>query len=247
MVLGIYTSAAGMQPRINQLNNVAHNLANKTTYGYKKESIFLRQLITAQNALDHALGIERTEVPEDVRIDYSQGSFHNTGAQYDIAIHGPGYFRLQDAAGTIFYSRDGNFQLMPNGYLMNTEGMYLLDMNNQPISLTGENVRIVPNGNVFEEDRLVTRIGLADFDPADYPNLNSRGRGIFTRPAVINEIPRDPNAEILQGTLEESNVKSIEEMVSMMELFRFFESGQRSIQIQDQTLNRVVTEVGVVR
>ena len=62
MVQGMYTAVSGMIPRINQVRNVANNIANQTTHGYKKSSIFLRALITAQYALDHASGIERTKI-----------------------------------------------------------------------------------------------------------------------------------------------------------------------------------------
>ena len=63
MIRGIYTAVGGMVPRMNQVRNVADNLANQTTHGYKKNSLFMRELITAQYALDHANGVERTEVP----------------------------------------------------------------------------------------------------------------------------------------------------------------------------------------
>ena len=247
MIRGIYTAVSGMIPRMNQVMNVADNLANQTTHGYKKNSLFLRQLITAQYALDHANGIERTEVPEEYRIDFSQGGLEKTDRTYDIALNGPGFFRVQDAAGTVTYTRNGRFYLDQNGQLSNAEGMILLSNVNTPVTITGTNTEIMANGEIFEDDALRSRIGIADFDPADYQQLAYMGKGLYTNPAAVNEIAPDPLTEMYQGYLEESNVNPVLAMVDMMEMFRMFELGQKSIQIQDQTLQQSVTEVGVVR
>ncbi|MFC1551463.1 flagellar hook-basal body protein [Candidatus Latescibacterota bacterium] len=247
MIRGIYTAVSGMVPRMNQVRNVADNLANQTTYGYKKNSLFMRELITAQYALDHANGVERTEVPEEYRIDFSQGGLEKTDRPFDLALNGPGFFRIQDPAGAITYTRNGRFYLDQNGQMVNSEGMILLNNNNAPVTIRGTDPEIMANGEVFEDGALRTRIGITDFDPADYPALANIGKGLFAKPAAVNEIAPDTKTEMFQGYIEESNVNPVLAMVDMMEMFRMFELGQKSIQIQDQTLQRSVTEVGVVR
>ncbi|MFC1649938.1 flagellar hook-basal body protein [Candidatus Latescibacterota bacterium] len=247
MIRGIYTAVSGMIPRMNQVRNVADNLANQTTYGYKKNSLFLRQLITAQSALDHANGVERTEVPEEYRIDFSQGGLDKTDRTFDIGLNGSGFFRVQDNTGNIMYTRNGRFYLDQNGQMANSTGMILLDANNNPVNIRGTNPEIMANGELFEDGALRTRVGIADFDPNDYQALSNMGKGLFTAPAGVNEIAPDTGTEMFQGYLEESNVNPVLAMVDMMEMFRTFEMGQKSIQIQDQTLQKVVTEVGVVR
>lgn len=247
MIQGIYTSVSGMIPRMNQQTNVANNLANQSTHGYKKGAIFLRQLITAQYALDHAMGIERTEVPENFMIDYTQGTFDNTGNIYDIALNGSGFFRVRDNAGNVYYTRSGRFYLDPDGNMMNSSGMYLLNDRNNIIRIQGRNVEIMANGDIYDDGKFTDTIGLADFNPNDYQTLNRIGMGLFAKPAAVNEAQPNPETNMLQGFLEDSNVKPILAMVDLIEIFRTFELGQKSIQIQDQTLQRVVTEVGTVR
>ena len=247
MVQGMYTAVSGMIPRINQVRNVANNIANQTTHGYKKSSIFLRALITAQYALDHASGIERTEVPEDFRIDFSQGTFEKTDRTYDIALNGSGFFRVMDNAGNINYTRNGSFYLDQNGQMINSIGMFLLDDSNNIIRIQGRNVEIMGNGDIYEDGLYRDTIGYTDFDANDYQTLNNLGRGLFAKLAAVNEIQPNPDTQMLQGFLEDSNVNPILAMVDMIEMFRIFELGQKSIQIQDQTLQKVVTEVGVVR
>jgi len=103
------------------------------------------------------------------------------------------------------------------------------------------------NGEIYEEGEHTDTIGLADFDTTDYQTLNSIGMGLFAKPAAVNEVQANPETKMLQGFLEDSNVDPILAMVDMIELFRSFELGQKSIQIQDMTLQRVITEVGIVR
>jgi flagellar basal-body rod protein FlgF len=247
MVIGLYTSAGGMLPRIVQQESIATNLANASTNGYKKGSIFLRTLIDADSALDHAQGKNWNPRPENLRIDYTQGSFNQTGNPLDIALNGPGFMRVSDSAGKMFYTRDGRFHLNPGGYLANGSGMLLLDDTNKPIRIQGTMVALLGDGTVRVDDVQVARIGLTDFKPADYLSLQSLGMGLFRKPSATAE--KVPGAATLlqQGYLEDSNVEPVQTMVDMIETFRTFEMGQKSIQIQDQSLQRVVTELGSVR
>ena len=247
MIRGIYTTVSGMLPRMNQQNNIANNIANVNTHGFKKGTLFMRQLITAQYALDHAMGNDRTEVPEEFRIDYSQGTFDKTDSEYDIALNGPGFLRVVDNTGNMHYTRNGRFYLDLDGNMINSGGMFLLNESNEVINIQGGNVKIMTNGDIYEDEVLRNTIGLADFDVNDYQALNSLGMGLFAKPAAINEIQPNIGTKMLQGFLEDSNVEPIQAMVDMIEMFRAFEMGQKSIQIQDQTLQRVVTEVGTVR
>ena len=90
-------------------------------------------------------------------------------------------------------------------------------------------------------------VGLADFAQADYEQLVGTGKQQFAKPAAVNEIRPSVSTIVMQGYLEESNVDPVLTMVEMIDVFRMYELGQKSIQIQDQTLQRVVTEVGAVR
>jgi len=247
MIQGLYTAVGGMIPRMNQQDNVANNLANLNTSGYKKTNLFMRRLITAQYALDHALGNPRTEVPEEFMIDFKQGTFDRTDNPYDIALNGSGFLRVRDAAGDVKYTRNGRFFLDPDGTMITSSGMVLLNDRNDPISISGLNARIMPNGDIYDNGVLADTVGIADFAPADYQALRGIGGGMFVKPAAVAEQPPNPGTKMLQGFLEDSNVEPISTMVDMIEQFRMFELGQKSIQIQDQSLQRVVTEVGTVR
>ena len=247
MIRGLHTAAAGMIPRMSQMDNVADNLANSVTHGFKKSEVFLRTLIDAQYALDHALGQQWQTAPEEVWTDFSQGSFEQTGNTLDVALNGRGFFRVRDAAGIEYYTRDGRFQRDLNGYLINHQGMYVLNERGLPINVDGNTVRIDPDGAIFVDGVEEDRFSLADVADADYPTLQRTGSGLFQRPAAVNPVPASQDTSFMQGYLEDSNVEPMQTMVDMIQLFREYELGQRSIQIQDQTLQRLVTEVGSVR
>ena len=248
MVTGIYTASAGMYPRFVQLDALANNLANATTNGFKRTEVFQRRLITASDALDRALGMTQpTDVAEEIRIDFSQGTFEQTGNHFDIAINGQGFFRVRDADGTVFYTRNGSFEHDPAGFIINDAGMYLLDENFAPIQVEDGTLEIFTNGHLEIDGEETAVIGLANFAPADLDQLMGVGMGLYSRPAAVTESPFGADAEILQGFLEDANTDTIQELIEMIELFRIYESDQKVIQTHDQSLNRVVNEVGVLR
>jgi flagellar basal-body rod protein FlgG len=125
--------------------------------------------------------------------------------------------------------------------------MYLLNDRYNIITIDGDEVTIFGNGEIMVDGEYSQTIGLADFAEADYDALESVGAELFRNPGGINEIQTSDKTIFLQGFLEDSNVEPVNEMVDMIEIFRMFELGQKSIQIQDQSLQRVVTEVGTVR
>ncbi|MFC1606747.1 flagellar hook-basal body protein [Candidatus Latescibacterota bacterium] len=247
MIKGLYTASYGMMPRITQQDAIANNLANMSTSGYKKSNMFMRELITADNALDHVLGRERSQVAEYHLTDFTQGEFNPTGNKFDLALNGPGFFRIRDDQGATLFSRSGQFHLDNNSYLVNKDNMFVLNDSFTPIQIRGDEVEIEGNGDIMVDGAYFQTIGLGDFAQNDYASLEGVGAELFRNNGNIQEIRSSEATAFMQGYLEESNVKSIDEMVKMIEIHRMFELGQKTIQIQDQSLQRVVTEVGVVR
>jgi flagellar basal-body rod protein FlgF len=137
--------------------------------------------------------------------------------------------------------------LTPEGRMVNSSGMSLLDTQGKPITITGQAVAIMGDGTIEVDGETTVTLGVADFDPNGYLGLENVGMGLFRKPAATNEAAKNTGTQVLQGNLEDSNADIIRQMVDMIAISRTFEMGQKSIQIQDQTLQRVVTELGVVR
>lgn len=266
MVKGLYTAYTGMIEEQRRMDVMTNNLANSNTTGYKKEG-------TVNQSFDDQLAIKIKDTSEilparrlgDVNLgvkvgetyrDYSQGSFYVTDNTYDVALDGNGFFaiefRSKNGQTSIKYTRDGNFTVDRNGYLMTKDGDYVLNANGAANSAGGQanyvrvdpnqDVRIEADGTVYQDDNPVGRIGVVDF--ADYNYLEKYGENLYDAAAGGQLIAS--NARVEQGCLEMSNVNIVSEMVSMITITRAYEANQKIITTIDDTLDKAVNTVGQV-
>lgn len=236
MIEGIYhVSTASMSPKTQKLDIIANNLANVNTAGFKTDRVFLGGLSDA----DPSSGQNRllTTITE-----YRQGALHDTGNDLDLGIKGEGFFAVETPDG-VGYTRNGSFALDSEGWLVNSEGMPVLGWGG-PIEIIGSQVTIGENGDVSVDGKMVDTLMIIDF--AKPYRLKKVGNSLL--------IPLDPmeagisaeHARVKQGFLEGSNVRTTEEMMDMMSLYRTYEAAQKTIKYQDETLGKAVNDVGRV-
>ena len=253
MLKELYTAALGMIPQQNRLEVLANNIANANTAGFKRESVFERYMINAQENLNSIKGdAEQEDPPSYTYTDFSSGNVERTGNPLDVAIDSPnGYFILQDEEGRQFYSRAGHFVLGNDGHirtadglaLMGESGPILLDRTFAAVDQPGDNrainVRIEDDGEVFANEMPLGRIQLAT---VENPQTLVRESGTHFSESEETNISMVPHNEtrVRQGYSENSNVDIIKEMVEMIELQRLFETGQKVIQTNDGTLDRAI-------
>ena len=140
MVKGLYTAYTGLVNQQNRLDVVSNNLANATTVGYKKEGLTSQSFdaMMAIKVRDTTVG-NRNQYIGDVNLgvkvgesyrDYSQGSFRETGESFDLALSGNGFFSIsftnKSGETSTMYTRDGNFSMTQDGYLVTKDGDYVL-------------------------------------------------------------------------------------------------------------------------
>ena len=245
MIKGIYTSSSGLQYLQLKQEVIANNLANISTTGFKKEGVFRKTLMEREKILKmNATDFVNLEEVDEVRTDYSQGSFNVTSNPFDFAIEGNGFFAVETLNG-IRYTRNGSFILDGDNYLVTTHGYRVLDQNNLPIQIGEGDVFIGDDGSIIVNGEVVTVLKITDF-PEPY-NLLKMGDGLFQDLSNAGFAPDFDTYRIRQGMLEDSNVSAVEEMVKMINTMRDFETNQRAILAQDQTLDRAVNEVGRLR
>ena len=149
---GIGTVAKGMQALIDFEDVTAHNLANVTTNGYKKTTMTFQDVMQSRVQAQNAQGkkIEIGSLSNGARtertyIDFSQGGLAESGNKMDVALHGDGFFkvRYQDIPDNkeydirdYYYQRTGNFKLNDENYLVNSDGDFIMDMENRKIRIT---------------------------------------------------------------------------------------------------------------
>jgi flagellar basal-body rod protein FlgG len=245
-----------MEAQQTKLDVTAHNIANVSTNGFKKHRAEFADLIYQQTKAPGAgapaggttpIGIQ---VGLGVRVNgvqhiHSEGDLRQTGNQLDIAIHGNGFFQIQQPGGTIAYTRDGAFKMDPEGRLVTTEGMALAgditippDATNVTIGADGRVSVTVPGSPTPVE---AGQIELATF--ANPSGLAPQGRNLYTETSASGTpITSNPGEQgvgfVQQGMLELSNVKVVEEMVDLISGQRAYEVNSRVVKAADEMLQQ---------
>lgn len=260
MLKGLYTAYTGMINEQNRMDVLTNNLANADTIGFKKEG-------ATSQSFDSVLVDKIKDDSEYIRqgrrigtanpgvkvgegyTDYSQGAFQVTDNTYDFALGGDGFFTVEftnkKGETTTFYTRDGNFDVTTDGYLVTTDGDYVLGDNNQRIKLDPNSAVIVDkNGYITQNDRQVAKLKITDFE--DYNYLEHYGENYYV--PVGGAEPKDAtDCGVYQGYLEVSNVSIVSEMVQMISVSRQYEANQKIIQTYDSSLDIAVNQIGKVQ
>ena len=128
-----YTIAlSGLQNTSLAIDTTSNNIANANTIGYKAgEYVFADQFVKAINPADSArVGMGTQSL--GVRRAMLQGTITNSANPLDLAISGKGMFRLLQGSGdgnvdpsAVYYTRNGQFAVDKQGYIVNENGMYL--------------------------------------------------------------------------------------------------------------------------
>lgn len=256
MVKGLYTAYTGMVQQQKRMDVITNNLANADTNGYKKEgatsvsfaSVYARKIKDgSEHYLDRRIGTLNMGVKiGETYTNYDQGSFEVTDNTYDFGLDGKGFFSISytNKAGetSTKYTRDGSFTLTREGFLVTDDGDYVLG-NNGPIQLDVDlETKVDGMGNLYQNGVVVDTLAVVDFE--DYNYLAHYGESMYD--LVEGGVVTDADCVVTQGVLEASNINVVEEMVSMIDISRNYESNQKAIQAIDETLDKAVNQVGKV-
>jgi len=241
MLKGIYKAASGMIPYIKRQEITANNIANATTPGFKKDEVFIKELDSATKRIMPRTSDWQTPMIDQVYTDFSQGTFTATSNNLDVAIEGGGFFAIQSPQGDqTFYTRNGNFAVDLEGYLVTNDGYRVLG-DGGPISVGGGKVDISESGEVIVDEASVGNLQVVDF--ADPHRLVKEGTSRFAAPQDMEPVP-PANYSIRQGFLEQANIDIVKEMVNMIIGQRSYETGAKMVQIQDDSLGTLINQVG---
>lgn len=218
MSSGIYSALSGARAKMQLMDVVTNNLTNANTVGYKKDRLNFESLVSDARQRSLAKGMNFNRIGGSYT-DHSKGTFEVTGKPFDLAINGPGFFKVAGEGGE-FFSRQGNFGLDAEGYLVNAAGLRVLGENG-PLQLPDSEVVIDESGRIWDGEVEVGQVPV--YDLGDGQGLEKRGGGLLAAPAGTIATPvATPN--LLQGQIESSNVNPLEEMALMMDAQRSFEA-----------------------
>lgn len=258
MIRGIYTAAAGMAAEQAKQDVLANNLANANTDGFKQDMAVFRtradktlyRIEAPGGARGGVPGVEKMgELSTGVYLDsintaFGQGTLRQTDEPLDVAIEGDGYLVVEGPGGEELLTRGGSFTRNGQGVVVDPNGRPLLGQEG-PLTLAGSGTIHLSNEGVLRQGK--RKIGTLRLVTVERPDEMLKKRGdvawslkdaVVTRPA--------PEARIKQGYLEGSNVNPIRAMVEMIAVQRSYESSQKMILAQDETLGKAVNEIGRV-
>ncbi len=175
--------------------------------------------------------------------DHSAGQMQMTSKPLDIALIGDGYIEVSKDDNTL-YTRNGALTINSNNELMTMDGGFVQGLNGN-IVLPDTNVQINQYGEIIKNNEIIDKITIADF--SNDGDLRKVGGTYFNPlPELKGEII-DFEGEVAQGYLESSNVNAIDEMIKLTRISQNYESSQKIITSIEQTLDKVINEVGMVR
>ena len=254
MISALYVSKTGLSAQDTALNTISNNLANVSTVGFKRDNAVFQDLLYQVRREPGALSSQDSQLPSGLQLgtgvrvtgtakQHSQGTLQVTEQGLDVAINGRGMFQVTLPDGTTGYTRNGQFQLDNTGQIVTANGFLL-----EPSITVPDNVSTL----TISDDGIVTAVvagepnatQLGQIDLADFVNpqgLRAIGNNLFQETdasgAPITGTPGlDGLGSLRQGSIENSNVDVVEELVNMITTQRAYEMNSRVVSTADQML-----------
>ncbi|MDA3899507.1 MAG: flagellar hook-basal body protein [Spirochaetes bacterium] len=194
----------------------------------------------------------------EVFTQFEQGSLQRTESQFDLALEGEGFFTVMTERGER-YIRNGSFTINDEGILMTHNGNPVMGENgiirvqkhNFVVKENGEIVVnrdltdepvVGQNENEWQDQVVVDKLKIVDFEYKRH--LKKAGTSMYMETEESGPALPPLDLKIRQGFLEKSNVNIVRGMVEMIEVQRSYEANQKSVLTADQTLGKLINEVG---
>ena len=258
MIRALYSAGSGMTAQQMSIDNIANNLANANTTGFKERRTQFQDLLYqnvmqpgsaagAQTVVPSGLQLGLGTRPSGNTLVFTQGNFTQTENPLDLVIQGKGFFQIQLPSGQTAYTRNGNFQLDKTGNVVDNNGNPL-----QPqitIPAQAQAISIASDGTVSytqpgqTASQTAGQIQLANF--TNPGGLNSVGNGLFMPtdasgdPIVGNPGGQEGLGSLQQGYLESSNVSVVEEFINMISSQRAYEANSKVVKAADEMYQQV--------
>lgn len=254
----LWVSKTGLEAQSKDLAVISNNLANAGTIGFKKSRVAFEDLFYQNLRQPGADSSADTRLPSGLQLGtgvkvvatqkiHSQGNFQTSDNSLDMAIQGAGFFQVLLPDGSNGYSRAGNFTLDENGQIVTQGSGYVL----QP-AIT------VPQGTTSLDVSLDGTLTAQEAGQAAGTNLGQLQLASFINPAGLQPIGEnlyietgssgapvlgtpglDGVGQLRGGQLETSNVSTVEELVSLIETQRTYETNTKVLSAVDQMLQFV--------
>src|ERR1051325_3476491 len=253
MFHALYTAATGMMVQQMNLDNVAHNLANSSTTGFRRRRLQFQDLLYQNFVAPGSAATQQTTVAAGLQIGLGartaaseivqlQGDFSQTGNPLDLMIEGDGFFQVTMPSGEIAYTRSGAFHLDAQRNVVTSDGNPIEPAITIPLGATS--ISIGSDGTVsVTQPGQTAAAQVGSIQLALFPNaggLNSIGNNLFLAttasgdPIVGTPGGAEGLGSLQQGFVEQSNVDVVQEFVEMILSQRSYESNSRVVKAADE-------------
>lgn len=230
-----YVTLTRQSGLLREMQVVANNVANGSTTGFRREGVIFSEFVR-RSGTDPSLSMASGGTRE---VDLTEGGLARTGGTYDFAIRGDGFFMVETPQGPRL-TRAGAFTPGPDGGLQSTDGHPLLDAGGSPVTVPAgaRSVLLGPDGTLSADGQPFARIGL--WQPVDTVHLRHEGGALFDAGAPVPAT----GGQLVQGSLEESNVDPVLEVARMIEVQRAYEMGQGFLDREDERMRGMIRTLG---
>jgi flagellar basal-body rod protein FlgG len=258
MIRALYSAASGMTAQQTNVDNIANNLANANTTGYKMRRAQFQDLLYQTMVQPGAAAGQQTVVPTGLQLGlgtraasneilFTQGNFSSTSNPLDVVIQGSGFFQVRRPTGDLGYTRAGSFHVDKNGTMVTSDGDPLEPAITIPPS--AQSITIAPDGTVSYTQPGQTAVQQAgQIQIAGFQNpagLNSIGRNLYLPtdasgdPVLANPGGQEGLGSLLQGYTEQSNVSIVDEFINLIVAQRAYEANSKVVKAADEMYQQV--------
>jgi flagellar basal-body rod protein FlgG len=258
MIRALYTAASGMQAQELNLDNIANNLANSSTAGFRSRRLQFEDLIYQNLIMPGAAATQQTTEVAGLQVGLGtrsaasevinlQGDFTQTGNPLDLTIQGAGFFQVLLPDGQTAYTRAGSFHLDGQGNLVTQDGNPVQPSISIPTGALS--VTVGSDGTVsvtLAGQTAAQQVGALQLALFNNPGgLNSTGSNLFLATTASGDAIVGPPGgseglgSVIQGMLEQSNVSVVDEFVNMIVAQRSYEASSRVVNAADQMLQTI--------
>ena len=161
----------------------------------------------------------------------------------NIALQGPGFIAVDTPHGERF-TRNGKLAVDANGLLSTADGFQVQGVNGGGIDVSGGNITIDQDGNVYSQGLFVSQIRLVEFE--DSHMLTRTGANLYAASdEAMRRSAQAMDTRVLHKSLELSNVQVPAEMVQMMLGARVYAANQKVINAIDESVASLINEVAM--
>ena len=258
MIRALYSAGSGMSAQQMNVDNIAHNLANANTTGFKMRRTEFQDLLYQTVVQPGAAAGAQTVVPSGLQLGlgarpaaneiiFQQGDFQQTNNPLDLVIQGRGFFQVRRATGELAFTRSGAFHLDRDGNLVTLNGDALDPQITVPPE--AQSITVAADGTVSyalpgqTATQLAGQLQLANF--ANPGGLNSIGNNLYMPTDASGDATigtpggQEGLGTLQQGYLEGSNVSVVEEFINLIVSQRAYEANSKVVKAADDMYQQV--------